>query len=231
MALEFFNTLSRRKEEFVPIVPSEVRMYTCGPTVYNFAHIGNFRTYIFEDILRRYLKFRGFRVTQVMNITDVDDKTIRNSRAASLSLGDFTRRYTDGFFKDIDTLNIERAEHYPRATEHVGEMVKIIEGLLEKGYAYKSSDGSVYYDISKFSDYGKLAHIKVDELKTGARVASDEYEKEEAADFALFKAYNPQDGDVFWETPLGKGRPGWHIECSAMSMKYLGPTFDIHTGV
>ena len=157
MALEFFNTLSRRKEKSVPLVPSEVRMYTCGPTVYNFAHIGNFRTYIFEDILRRYLKFRGFRVTQVMNITDVDDKTIRNSRAAGLSLGDFTRRYTDGFFKDIDTLNIEHAEHYPRATEHVGEMVKIIEGLLEKGYAYKSSDGSVYYDISKFSDYGKLA--------------------------------------------------------------------------
>lgn len=230
MALRFFNTLSREKEEFTPLSQGTVRMYTCGPTVYNYAHIGNYRTYAFEDLLRRYLKFKGFRVVQVMNITDIDDKTIRDSQAEGISLAEFTGRYTEAFFQDLDSLFMERAEHYPRATEHVPEMVAIIEDLMQKGYAYKGEDQCIYYDISKFKDYGNLAHMVVEDLKIGARVAHDEYEKEHAGDFALWKAWDEQDGPVFWETSLGKGRPGWHIECSAMSMKYLGGSFDIHTG-
>jgi cysteinyl-tRNA synthetase len=185
---------------------------------------------VFEDLLRRYLRFRGYQVIQVMNITDVDDKTIKGCQQEGVSLSDYTRKYTDSFFEDIDTLAIERAEHYPYATKCIPEMIEIVSGLLKKGYAYKSDDGSVYYDISKFKGYGKLAHIVVDELQAGKRVSHDEYDKETAADFALWKAWDERDGDVAWETAFGKGRPGWHIECSAMSRKHLGDTLDIHTG-
>jgi len=204
-------------------------MYTCGPTVYDYAHIGNFRAYVFEDILRRYLKFKGYKVIQVMNLTDVDDKTIKGSRTEGVSLAEFTAKYIAAFFEDLDRLGIERAEFYPRATEHIGEMVALVKKLLKKGYAYESG-GSIYYDVSKFKEYGKLSGIQLEELKKGARVAADEYIKEEATDFALWKAWEESDGPVFWETELGKGRPGWHIECSAMSMKYLGESFEIHTG-
>jgi len=221
--------MTARKEDFLPLRPGEVRMYTCGPTVYQFAHIGNFRAYVFEDILRRYLKFKGYRVIQVMNITDIDDKTIRGSRREGIPLSQHTARYIEAFFDDLKALNIEMAEFYPRATEHIGEMVALITKLLQKGYAYKS-EGSVYFEISKFKEYGKLSKVKISELKPGARVRADEYEKEEARDFALWRGWDEDDGDVFWETEIGKGRPGWHIECSAMSMKYLGEQFDIHTG-
>ena len=229
MALRFRNSLTRSKEEFRPIESGKVRMYTCGPTVYNFASIGNFRTYMFEDLLRRYLKYKGYDVVQVMNLTDVDDKTIRDSQAQGVPLKEYTKQFVDAFFTDLDTLGIERAEHYPAATDHVEEMVAIIKKLIDNGLAYEI-DGNWYYRISAFPDYGKLAHIDIGELKAGARVAADEYEKDSVSDFALWKAWDEKDGDVFWETELGKGRPGWHIECSAMSMKYLGEHFDIHTG-
>ncbi|RKX27686.1 MAG: cysteine--tRNA ligase [Candidatus Zixiibacteriota bacterium] len=229
MALRFKNSFTRTKEEFRPIDEGKVRMYTCGPTVYNYAHIGNFRTYMFEDLLRRYLKYKGYDVTQVMNLTDIDDKTIRDSQKEGVSLKEFTDRYTKAFFEDIDSLGIERAEYYPPATEHIPEMVVLIQKLVENGLAYEV-DGNYYFRISAFKDYGKLAHIDMDGLKAGARVAADEYEKDSVSDFALWKAWDEADGDVYWETELGKGRPGWHIECSAMSMKYLGETFDIHTG-
>lgn len=228
--IHFFNTLTRKKERFVPIEKGKAKMYTCGPTVYDFAHIGNFRAFLFEDLLRRWLEYRGFQVTQIMNLTDVDDRTIAASRKFGVPLKEYTEKYIKAFFKDITALNIEKAEHYPRATEHIPEMVALIKKLMDKGYAYKGEDGSIYYDISKFEDYGKLAKIKIEELIPGARVKVDDYAKEEAHDFALWKAWDEQDGDVFWETELGKGRPGWHIECSAMSMKYLGETFDIHCG-
>jgi cysteinyl-tRNA synthetase len=229
MALRFYNTMTRRKEEFKPINDGHVRMYTCGPTVYGYAHIGNLRTFIFEDLLRRYLRYKGYRVTQVMNLTDVDDKTIKGSRARGVSLREYTAEYKDAFFEDIDALGIERAEIYPEATAHIPEMVGLVKKLKDKGFAYET-DGSVYYKISRFADYGKLSRMKMDALKAGARVAADEYEKEQVSDFALWKGWDEDDGDVFWETELGKGRPGWHIECSAMSMKYLGEQFDIHTG-
>ena len=228
--MKVFNTLTRSFEELAPIEPGHVRMYTCGPTVYNAAHIGNFRTYVFEDLLRRYLKYRGFRVTQVMNLTDVDDKTIRNSRQAGLALDAYTQPYKQMFFEDIGVLNIEPAEHYPAATDHVPEMMALIQRLLDRGLAYRSDDGSVYFSIARFPGYGKLAHIDLAGMQAGARVAQDEYEKENVADFALWKAWDEQDGDVAWDAPWGRGRPGWHIECSAMSMKYLGESFDIHTG-
>jgi cysteinyl-tRNA synthetase len=228
--IRLFNTFTREKEKFIPIEQGKVRMYTCGLTVYDFGHIGNFRTFVFEDLLRRWLEYRGFKVTQVMNITDVDDRTVSAARKKGIPLSEQTKPCVEAFFEDIMTLNIERAEHYPRATEHIPEMVNLIERLVQKGYAYVGEDKSVYYDISKFKDYGKLSKVKLEELKTGARVKVDEYEKAEARDFALWKAWDEQDGDVFWETSVGKGRPGWHIECSAMSMKYLGETFDIHTG-
>ena len=230
MAIQFYNSLSRRKEEFIPINTGEVGLYTCGPTVYNFAHIGNFRAYIFEDLLRRTLEYYGLKVRQVMNLTDVDDKTIRDSQAAGLPLRDFTEKYKKAFFNDIDVLKIEPAECYPAATEHIPEMIAIIEKLMEKGYAYAGDDGSVYFSIAKFPDYGKLARIDMKNQRMGERVKNDEYAKESVADFALWKAYSQADGDVVWDSPWGKGRPGWHIECSAMSMKYLGKTFDIHTG-
>jgi cysteinyl-tRNA synthetase len=205
-------------------------MYTCGPTVYDYAHIGNFRAFIFEDLLKRWLKFRGFGVLHVMNLTDVDDKTIKGSRSQGIPLKQYTDFYAKAFFEDAKALNIEPADVYPRATEHIPEMVALIKTLIAKGFAYKGDDDSIYFAINKFRDYGKLSKIQVGELKAGARVNVDEYAKEEAQDFALWKAWTPDDGDVYWDTELGKGRPGWHIECSAMSMKYLGETFDIHCG-
>ena len=229
-ALHFFNTLTRQKENFKPITKNEVRMYTCGPTVYDYAHIGNFRAFLFEDLLKRWLKYRGYKVTHVMNLTDVDDKTIKGSQTQHIPLKQYTEFYAKAFFEDAAILNIEPADYYPRATEHIQEMVSLIQTLLAKGYAYKGEDGSIYFAINKFPNYGKLSKIKTRDLKTGTRVKVDEYAKEEAQDFALWKAYTPEDGEVFWETPLGKGRPGWHVECSAMSMKYLGETFDIHCG-
>jgi cysteinyl-tRNA synthetase len=228
--IRFFNTLTRQKEPFKPIEEGKVRMYTCGPTVYDFAHIGNFRAFLFEDLLKRWLEYCGFKVTHVMNITDVDDKTIRGSQKQQTPFRQYTEYYTKAFFEDVTVLNIEFADYYPRATEHIPEMVALINRLMEKGYAYKGEDGSTYYAINKFKDYGKLSKIKIQKLKAGARVKVDEYAKEEAQDFALWKAWTQEDDYVFWETKLGKGRPGWHIECSAMSMKYLGETFDIHCG-
>ena len=225
-----FNTLTRQKEIFFPIRLGEVKLYTCGPTVYDYAHIGNFRAFLFEDLLKRWLRYCGFKVFHVMNFTDVDDKTIRGSQASGVSLRQFTDFYVKAFFEDIAALNIEVADVYPRATDHVSEMVDIIKTLQEKGVAYVGEDGSIYYAVSKFPNYGKLSHLKIGDLKVGARVSQDEYTKEDAQDFALWKAYTPEDGDAFWETEFGKGRPGWHIECSAMSMKYLGETFDIHCG-
>ena len=230
MALQFHNTLGNKKEVFKPINEGEVRMYTCGPTVYDFAHIGNFRTYIFEDLLRRYLKYKGYRVIQVMNLTDVDDKTIRGARREKISLGEYTARFKQAFFEDIDTLGIERAEVYPEATKHIPEMVELIKRLMAKGFAYRAEDGSIYFRISSFLEYGKLSGKILTDLKPTGRVRADEYTKEEVSDFALWKAWDEEDGDVWWETELGRGRPGWHIECSAMSIKYLGETFDIHTG-
>jgi len=206
-------------------------LYSCGPTVYNFAHIGNLRTLIFEDVLRRALKINRLEVRQVRNLTDVDDKTIRDSQKSKMALKDFTEKYTAEYFKDSDTLNIERAEVYPKATEHIPEMISMIECLLDRGFAYKG-DGGVYFEIKKFADYGQLAHLDLQGLKAGAsgRILKDEYEKENAADFALWKFWDESDGEVKWEASFGAGRPGWHIECSAMSTKHLGDTFDIHTG-
>ncbi len=232
MALQFFNTLSRRKEDFVPLDPAGkyVSLYTCGPTVYNFAHIGNFRTYVFEDLLRRYLEYKGFVVQHVMNITDVEDKIIEAVKREKSPLTDLTARYTKTFFEDRDVLNIRPAHQYPRATDHMAEMFRMIEVLLAKGIAYRSEDGSIYYSIEKFPEYGRLAHIHVDELKPGERVKHDEYEKETVADFALWKAWDEADGEVKWDSPWGPGRPGWHLECSAMSIKYLGEQIDVHCG-
>ncbi|HQH56700.1 MAG TPA: cysteine--tRNA ligase, partial [Candidatus Marinimicrobia bacterium] len=230
MSIYFYNTLSRQKEEFRPIEEGVVRLYTCGPTVYNFAHIGNYRAFVFEDLLRRFLKFKGFRVIQVMNITDVDDKIITAANREGVSIREFTEPFRQAFMEDLTTLGIEPAEYYPRATEHINEMVALIETLLKKGVAYRSEDGSIYFKVSEFPRYGQLANLNVSEMRRGNRVANDSYEKEEIRDFALWKAWKPEDGAVFWETSLGKGRPGWHIECSAMSMKYLGRHFDIHTG-
>ncbi len=228
--MKVFNSLTQRVEELVPLEPGHVRLYTCGPTVYNFAHIGNYRAYIFEDLLRRTLKYFGLRVTQVMNLTDVDDKTIRGARAAGTPLKTFTKPYCEAFFADLRTLAIEPAEHYPAATDHIPEMIALIARLFEKGVAYRSADGSIYFRIAAFPEYGKLAHLDRGGLQAGARVAQDEYEKENAADFALWKAWDEQDGEIAWDSPWGYGRPGWHIECSAMSMKYLGESFDLHTG-
>lgn len=231
--LKFFNTEKRAKEVFKPMNGHQVRMYTCGPTVYHFAHIGNFRTYVFEDILRRTLKFFGLKVTQVMNLTDVDDKTIKGAIAKNVTLNEYTKPYIQAFFDDVKTLNIEPAEHYPAATEYLDDMIKIVQNLLDKGIAYKGGDGSIYFSIRKFPRYGCLSHLKLDELQAGAseRVSSDEYEKDNISDFVLWKNYDPaRDGKIFWESPFGPGRPGWHLECSAMAMKILGDTIDIHCG-
>jgi cysteinyl-tRNA synthetase len=229
-SISLFNTITRRKDRFSSIKKGKVQMYTCGPTVYGYAHIGNFRAFLFEDLLKRWLEYRGYRVTHVMNLTDVDDKTIRGSRRQKIPLQQYTEYYANAFFEDIKALNIKPADHYPKATEHIPEMVALIKKLIKEGYAYKSQDSSIYYAIRKFKNYGKLSHTKIAELKAGARVKTDEYTKSEVQDFALWKAWTTEDGDVFWETELGKGRPGWHIECSAMAMHYLGETFDIHCG-
>lgn len=228
--MKLFNTLSRQKEDFVPLVPGKVGMYTCGPTVYNYAHIGNLRAFMFEDLLRRYLEYKGYAVTHVMNITDVEDKIIRTVRETGKSLAEFTDFYTQEFFRDLDTLNIKRAHVVPRATDTIPGMIKLIETLIAKNHAYVADDGSVYFSLKSFPDYGKLSHRKLDEQVAGARVKQDEYAKEEMADFALWKAWVEADGDVKWDSPWGPGRPGWHIECSVMSMAHLGESFDIHCG-
>ena len=233
MPLRLYNTASRQKETLVPIRDHHARIYTCGPTVYNFAHIGNFRTYIFEDLLRRTIKFFGFQVTQVMNLTDVDDKTIRGAIAQNVSLSAYTQPFKDAFFEDLRTLHIEPVEYYPAATDYIPEMIQMIEVLLTKGIAYPGGDGSIYFAIQKFPRYGCLSHLHLGELQAGAseRVASDEYEKDHVADFVLWKNYDlERDGQIYWESPFGPGRPGWHLECSAMAMKILGETIDIHVG-
>ncbi|MBI4148790.1 cysteine--tRNA ligase [Candidatus Woesearchaeota archaeon] len=232
MTLRFFNTLKRKLQVFKPIKEGFVGLYTCGPTVYNYPHIGNYRAYIFEDILRRYLEYKGFHVNQIMNITDVDDKTIRDSQKEGSSLKQFTERYTQAFFEDLKSLNIQPAAVYPLATDHIKEMIEIIDALLKKKKAYKTDDGCAYYEISKFKKYGQLANMDVSQLQAGAsgRVQHDEYDRDHPQDFALWKAWTPEDGDVKWDSPWGAGRPGWHIECSAMSRKYLGDQFDMHTG-
>jgi len=236
MGLKLFNTLSRSVQEFVPLdaAGKQVGLYCCGPTVYDFAHIGNWRTFIFGDLVRRYLDFKGYAVTQVMNITDVDDKIIRRVRDTGTPLREFTGKFEAAFFDDLKTLNCRLPEQTPRATEHIAEIISLIEKLIARGLAYQTPDGSVYFSIEKYrgggSRYGQLVKLNFDEMRVGERVRSDEYEKEALADFALWKTRVPEDGDVFWPSPWGEGRPGWHIECSAMSMKLLGPSFDLHLG-
>ena len=232
-ALSLFNTETRKKEALQPIDDRHIKMYTCGPTVYDYAHIGNFRTYVFEDLLRRTIKYFGYTVEQVMNLTDVDDKTIRGATAKDCSLDAFTKPYKDAFFQDLAALNIEPVEHYPAATDYIPQMIAFIEALIEKGAAYKGKDGSVYFAISKFPRYGCLSHLNLDDLQAGAsdRVASDEYDKDNVSDFVLWKAYDAErDGTIYWESPFGNGRPGWHIECSCMAMEILGKSIDIHCG-
>lgn len=227
LALRFYNTLTQRVEEFTPQDGHTVRMYTCGPTVYNFAHIGNLRTFTFEDLLRRWLRAHGWKLDHVMNITDVDDKIIRNAAREHKSLAEYTEKYTEAFLADTATLRLERPERLVKATEHIPEMVAAVEQLEAKGFTYKS-DGSVYYSIQKFPDYGKLSHNDFSGVRAGARVDVDEYDKADARDFVLWKAR--KDDEPFWDAPIGPGRPGWHIECSVMAMKYLGATLDIHAG-
>jgi len=223
----FQNTLGGRKEPFVPLHPGEVHIYTCGPTVYDFAHIGNFRTFVFQDVLRRFLRSRGFHVTQVMNFTDVDDRIIARAIEAGTDIRTFTEQYIEAYLADRRVLGLEKPEHMVRATDHIQDMVKLIERLTAKGFTY-TSDGSIYFRISKFPAYGKLSKLDVAGIQAGARVDVDRYEKADARDFALWKA--PKPGEFFWDTAIGPGRPGWHIECSTMAMKYLGDTLDIHTG-
>ncbi|MDD5616229.1 MAG: cysteine--tRNA ligase [Candidatus Methanoperedens sp.] len=227
--LKLFNTLSRKKEEFTPL-GDVVGIYTCGPSVYQYAHIGNFRTFVFEDVLVRYLRFKGFRVKRVMNLTDIEDKAITTARKKGKTLQELTEYYARIFFEDMEELNLLPADVFPRATQHVPEIIEIIKKMMANGYAYRGKDGSVYYEVSKFNDWGELSHLK---LKPGKKkIKRDEWGEDSAilSDFALWKSYELEDGDVFWETELGKGRPGWHIECSAMSTKHLGTRFDIHVG-
>jgi cysteinyl-tRNA synthetase len=236
MPLRLFNTLTRSVEEFVPLDPNgrDVRMYCCGPTVYDFGHIGNFRTFVFTDLVRRYLQFRGYHVTHVMNITDVEDKIIKRVRESKTTLREYVSRYEEAFLEDMQTLGCLRPHHLPRATEHIAEMIEIIGALMKRGIAYQAADGSAYFSIEKYQGcgcrYGQLVNLNFEQMRPGERVASDEYTKDSVADFALWKARVPEDGDVFWDSPWGQGRPGWHIECSAMSMKLLGPSFDLHLG-
>ena len=231
MGLKLYNTLTKTLEEFKPIEEGKVKMYFCGPTVYDYPHIGNLRTFVVSDVLRRYLEYLGYEVVFVMNLTDVDDKTIKGARREGISLREYTDRYAKIFFEDISTIRIKPATYYPRATDTIKEIVEFVKALIEKGYAYKTEDG-VYFDISSFKEYGKLSNLDRREIKVGAsgRVHADEYSKDDVVDFALWKAWKEEDGDVYWDTEIGKGRPGWHIECSVMSTKYLGETFDIHGG-
>jgi cysteinyl-tRNA synthetase len=224
----FFNTLTSKVEEFQPLEDNTVRMYACGPTVYNFGHIGNFRTFIFVDILRRFLRQSGYKLRHCMNITDVDDRIIENAAKLGIGVRDYTRKYEQAFLEDAGFLNIQKPEIFARATEHIDDMAQFIKRLVEKGDAYRAEDGSYYFRIARFPQYGKLSKKNLHANVDGARVDSDRFDKEEARDFALWKA--PKPGEAFWETEIGRGRPGWHIECSAMSMKYLGETFDIHCG-
>ncbi len=228
--MKIHNTLTQQLEELVPLEGNRIRLYTCGPTVYNYAHIGNFRAYIFEDLLRRAIKRFGYELTQVMNLTDVDDKTIAGAIKAGIPLNTFTATFKTAFFDDLKTLNIEPAEHYPAATDHIPAMIALIQSLLDKKHAYQSDDGSIYFSVASFPSYGKLAHLDMAGMRPGARVQHDEYEKENVADFALWKAWDEKDGAVVWDAPWGRGRPGWHIECSAMATQYLGESFDLHTG-
>jgi len=234
MALRFFNTYSRAFEEFQPLETGgrSVKMYTCGPTVYSNAHIGNFRAYIFEDLLQRHLERRGYHVHRVMNITDVDDKTIRGSREAGVALAKFTEPFKNAFFEDLDTLKIKRANDFPEATDprYIDIMIKMIGELIARGLAYQADDKSVYFRINKFPNYGHLAHFDLDQLQSTGRVKADDYDKEHVGDFALWKAWDEADGAVGWESPWGRGRPGWHIECSAMATQILGEQLDIHCG-
>ena len=236
MALKLFNTLSRSLQEFEPQDPNrkQVGMYCCGPTVYDLAHIGNFRTFVFTDLVRRYLEFKGYEVRHVMNITDVEDKIITRVREAQVPLRDYTTKYEAAFFEDLLALGCLRPHQTPHATDHIPEMIALIEKLLARGIAYRTADGSVYFSIEKYracgGEYGQLVKLDFDAMRPGERVSSDEYAKESVADFALWKGRLPEDGAVFWASPWGEGRPGWHIECSAMSMKLLGPSFDLHLG-
>ncbi len=234
MVPRFFNTYSRQVEEFTPLDAEgrTVKLYTCGPTVYSYAHIGNFRAYIFEDLLQRHLEARGYRVTRVMNLTDVDDKTIRGCRQVGVALQEFTAPFKRAFFEDLQTLRIEPAHSYPEATadEYIARMIEMIRILVQRGYAYQAEDNSVYYRIKQFPEYGRLAHLDLEQLRPSGRIQSDEYEKESVGDFALWKAWDEVDGDVAWESPWGRGRPGWHIECSAMAGALLGDQIDIHCG-
>ena len=236
MALKLFNTLSRSVQEFVPLDPTgkTVSMYCCGPTVYDFAHIGNWRTFVFSDLVRRYLEFKGYSVQHVMNITDVDDKIIKRVRETGTPLRRFTGNFESAFFEDLKTLGCRPPHQTPRATEHIPDIVALIEMLVARGLAYRAADGSVYFSIEKYrssgNQYGQLVKLDFAQMRTGQRVTSDEYEKEAIADFAVWKARVPEDGQVFWPSPWGEGRPGWHIECSAMSMKLLGSSFDLHLG-
>jgi cysteinyl-tRNA synthetase len=234
MALRFFNTYSRQLEEFRPRDPAahDIDIYTCGPTVYSRAHIGNFRAYIFEDLLQRHLELRGYEVHRVMNITDVDDKTIRGAREARVPLAKFTAQFKEAFFQDIETLRIKRADEFPAATEqrYVDKMIEMISTLISRGLAYQAEDKSVYFRINRFPAYGKLAHFDLTQLQSTGRVKHDEYDKEHIGDFALWKAWDEEDGDVGWQSPWGRGRPGWHIECSAMATALLGDEIDIHCG-
>ena len=228
--IKFYNTIDRKKVDFTPMVDGKISLYTCGPTVYNFAHIGNFRAYIFEDLLRRTLEFCDYEVLHVMNLTDIDDKTINKANLEKVPLKEFTDKYIAAFYEDVEALNILPAHHYPRATEFIDGMIDMIQDLESKGYTYTTEDGSVFFKISQYKDYGRLANLQVEDLLLGERVENDEYEKEEMRDFALWKSYKKEEGDIFWESPWGKGRPGWHIECSVMSTHYLGNHFDIHCG-
>lgn len=236
MGLRLFNTLSRSVQEFAPLDPAgkKVGMYCCGPTVYDFAHIGNWRTFVFGDLVRRYLEFKGYEVRHVMNITDVEDKIIKAVRESKTTLRDFTGKYEAAFLEDLKALNCQMPHETPHATEHVAEIISLIEKLLARGIAYKAADGSVYFSIEKYRasgrTYGRLLKLNLDELRAGERVKSDEYAKEAVADFALWKARAADDGEVCWPSPWGEGRPGWHVECSAMSMKILGASFDLHLG-
>jgi len=229
--LRLHNTLTCSKDVFEPLGAEHVRMYTCGPTVWNFAHVGNLRAFLFYDLVRRHLRASGFRVTHVMNLTDIDDRILDQAMHAGTTISDYTRPYEEAFFEDMATLRAERAEHYPRATEHIPEMIAMISTLIANGNAYVA-DGDVYFRLASFPSYGELSHLDRAGLKAGARVATDKYEKESVSDFALWKKAQPGDEKLgaAWDAPFGRGRPGWHIECSAMSKRYLGDTLDIHAG-